>query len=287
MLAILPLMRRKNSFFSAEGCLKYFIAQSIASILFLFFSTVAISFAPLAVKFFLGAAIFFKLGVPPFHSWLVRILLTSSYKIMFMLAVVQKFIPLHILTNMGAWEIFVFPVSLISLIVIFFWLPGLASLRVCLIVSTWGNSIWLIAAAARTRAWVIFLIFYGSLLASALHLLHSTGIQKLSSVIYQAAGVKLLCLVRFLGLAGVPPIAGFFVKLTLLKLFIPLFSVAYLFFLLNISLLVLYAYLAIFYYFLGSHSGQTPLLNFQSTWSSARGVIVFRLALPLFLLISV
>lgn len=68
MLAILPLMRRKNSFFSAEGCLKYFIAQSIASILFLFFSTVAISFAPLAVKFFLGAAIFFKLGVPPFHS---------------------------------------------------------------------------------------------------------------------------------------------------------------------------------------------------------------------------
>jgi len=68
IFAALPLLTKKDRFFSSELSLKYFISQRVASVFFLvcYFSLIILSFNYLEGLIFLF--ILFKLGLPPFHS---------------------------------------------------------------------------------------------------------------------------------------------------------------------------------------------------------------------------
>ena len=99
ILAVLPIIGSAGNLTSRERTLKYFITQRIASIIFLFLFLFSVSnFYPLSTA--LAISIFLKIGIPPFHSWLTRIILFSPYKIIGLILFVQKFIPLHIISNL-------------------------------------------------------------------------------------------------------------------------------------------------------------------------------------------
>jgi NADH-ubiquinone oxidoreductase chain 2 len=97
ILAIIPIFVSIQNTTSADTTLKYFISQSVASIIFLF-SLLNTRHSGLTEPL-LQRALVFKLGLPPFHRWLVRVVLERPWRIIFLILFVQKFIPLHILRN--------------------------------------------------------------------------------------------------------------------------------------------------------------------------------------------
>lgn len=252
IVSVLPLLNSKNSFFSSEIALKYFISQRIASIFFILSALGGLFAAPTMVTTLAVAAIIFKLGIPPFHRWLVRILLIRPYKILFLILIVQKFIPLHIFSTLTVnTTLFIWP-AIFTLSLIFLNLKNISNLRISLILSAWGNTLWLILAAINSSSWVTFLLIYGGLLLILTLALEGSNSQKFSSFLKLSYSYKIIILLNFLSLAGLPPFRGFFIKIFLLIPFINFVPTLLILGLLLTSLAVLFAYLIISYYILSS-----------------------------------
>lgn len=139
MVIVIPLLSAIGGLKAAEATLKYFISQTVASVLFLFFFLVSCMRALGAVNF-IPVLILFKLGLPPFQSWLVRICLARPYKTLLIILFIQKFIPLHILGSLPSSQ------QLLSLVLFFsstyclFCLNNVRRVRVVLLISAWGNT---------------------------------------------------------------------------------------------------------------------------------------------------
>lgn len=197
---------------------------------------------------FISTAILFKVGFPPFHSWLLNIILISPYKTIILILFFQKFIPLHILSRVSFSGRLIFWVGVFTVLIIFLSLKNLTNIRTCLILSAWGNSLWMIFVSVYSSYWVIFLCFYGVFLSSTIVLLERFSINKLSSFVGLGLLIKAACVINFFNLAGLPPFTGFFAKLILLKLIVSVAPFSWVLLLLAAALGVLFAYLIIVYY---------------------------------------
>ena len=275
ILAALPLLIRKDRFFSSELGLKYFISQRVASAFFLvcYFSLVMISSNYLRSLMLLF--LLFKLGLPPFHSWLVRIIRISPYLQMWIIFIVQKFIPLQFLSYFSLNSSSLIIILILSLLLCFSIIKLIIRFRFILLISAWVNTCWVMVIVNRGGAWLIFLLVYGWLLLIALKLLVWGGINKLSSLAQTSLRLKLATAFNFFNLAGLPPFSGFFVKVFVLKSLIVITSLFTIILLLLLSLVVLCAYLLIFYNFISS-SLPSKVLSVQALPKSLSFNIVLR-----------
>jgi hypothetical protein len=84
-----------------------------------------------------------------------------------------------------------------------------------------------------------------------------------------------------------PPFSGFFIKLILLKLFMGIFSIGLTLLLLLISLAVLFAYMVVFFYFLGAkfYSGSLRVLTLPLLYGLVH--VFFLLSFPLLALAGI
>lgn len=97
ILRIIPILCIKSSKEAVGVTVKYFITQRAASLVFLV-GLIIIKKGGLMVLLRVGA-ILFKIGVPPFQSWLLGIIIDLGFMEMFVLFSVQKFIPLVIIRS--------------------------------------------------------------------------------------------------------------------------------------------------------------------------------------------
>jgi len=81
---------------------KYFLSQRIASLLF--FRLVVLNISSIRIEIVIIRTILFKLGVPPFHSWLIRVLGELKPIFIFFLFTVQKLVPFFILSQLKISE---------------------------------------------------------------------------------------------------------------------------------------------------------------------------------------
>lgn len=196
-------------------------------------------------------SIFFKLGLPPFHSWLLRIIFSSPIKIIFLILFLQKFIPIHIIRFLFFPEKFFITIILLTFFLSLTWLKNIVNVRAALILSAWANSFWLILLSTK-KIWLLFLIFYGLFLSPIIFLSSKHNINKFASLTFESFTVKSLFFLRFLNLAGLPPFSGFFLKLYILKILSTQFSSLIFIILLYLSLIILFAYLITSFYVIAS-----------------------------------
>jgi NADH-ubiquinone oxidoreductase chain 2 len=67
IISILPILGARDTFFRREITIKYFISQSVASIIFLVLFFLVYFFTSSSLELIFTSAVLFKLGVPPFH----------------------------------------------------------------------------------------------------------------------------------------------------------------------------------------------------------------------------
>ena len=218
MLRVIPLLLARNRRTRASRAIKYFIRQRLASLLFIIAALLGaekiISVAIITIR------LLFKLGIPPFHSWVITLLPGLNPIAVLIILTVQKFIPLIILSCIGfsrRWLALILGSRLVVLLTTI----ATTSLYDILFLSSIRNGVWIVTLVSLTRWWVIFFIVYCLLVLRVVVLFNRLKIFSLSHIIALSSGSGLLIIISLFNLGGLPPLVGFFIKIGALKRIAP------------------------------------------------------------------
>jgi len=215
MLCFIPILVRGLREQAILTGVKYFISQRLASMVFII--RILLTNRIIFVDAFIRLALIFKLGTPPFHSWLISVLTRIGYSRIFMLFTIQKFIPLFIISQIIFIELWLWVLILRLLGVTLMTLNSIGSFYLLLILSGALNTIWMLRRVSKGGSWVGFLLTYRVVLGALIFGLAKTSVIKVNDV--TGLDWRRASIIRFhlLNLGGLPPLVGFLVKLKLLK----------------------------------------------------------------------
>lgn len=249
IMVFLPLMLKKKNKYQSEAALKYFLTQVVASILIL------LCLAQLKINLFifnvlLVCALILKIAAAPLHKWIPSLVGGLSWRVLFILLVVQKIAPFFLLSIN-------FYGSKISYLVSFFIIMSAviggisalfqASIQKILAYSSISHLAWILSVMLINKfGWLLYFFIYALINFSILLTLSHLGFFYLSQFISSTPNtLKVWAACGFLSLAGLPPFSGFFPKLAAVEILARCGHKALLFFLIMSSLLTLFIYLRI------------------------------------------
>jgi len=249
ILAFLPIISNQGVG-SFENTIKYFLVQSIASILFLS-SSIIINFMPEYFSDVGAISIFLKLGAAPLHRWFISILKTCSLIVLFFLSTIQKILPLLVCINLWVklWVFIAF--SLITFILVLLSVPGTININKILGISSVINLIWfLLSTQSSYFTFFLFFTIYTIVLYCLVSVLSNLMITRFYELRRSRVIHKTLLVYLFMSLGGIPPFLGFLGKICVLKENIYSMNRIFLVVLVLSSLRVLYLYISRSFFFL-------------------------------------
>ena len=268
--------------------LKYFFIQSLASI----FLLVRILFINLIllnnfyVEFFIIGSILWKMGAPPFHLWLVNLMIDLEWFIFFVISSLQKVLPLYILRKIPL--IFLDILIILSLLVRLSLSLIQSRVKKILIISSIFTGAWIFAALIFLKFfWVVILFVYSVMLLRCIVVfIKNKTSHKSRGVVFSITLIeKLTMFIILIAVAGLPPLTGFYLKLVVICGVINLGNIIIASALLFSSVLIIYIYRGIF---LLALSNQAPNSVYLSSFRGVNFVQYFRMSLiisPLLLLL--
>ena len=196
-------------------------------------------------------SIFIKLGISPFHTWFISILKTCSLFILIILSSIQKIIPLIILNNIYINYLLFYLSIIITIIFIIFILSSVINLNKLLAISSLGNILWLISRNILSLKLILLFIFIYIYLLLGIYIFYNIYYYNIFIQINRINYFdKIIIVIVFISLGGIPPILGFLRKLLILKI-IFIYENIFLFLLIIFSsLILLYHYISRIYFFL-------------------------------------
>lgn len=223
----------------------YFIIQLLTSFTIIF-SVIQFNF--IATKSYLSTittiALFIKLSIPPFHTWIIIITPHLSLDLLFFIISVQKIIPFYILTQIKLRPFFLYlSISLCAIIPPFIIL-NLTNLKSLFAYSSINQTGWiLILIYIKDIVWIKYFFFYTIILICIIILIEYQKIFSNSSHKKSKEKDNWLVLLSIFNLGGLPPFAFFYFKWLTISIFLintpfPLFTIILLF----SSLIILYIY---------------------------------------------
>lgn len=264
-LAFIPLLLTSKTKFSRECSIKYFLTQTLASLLFLaggFLSIRVLNLIRGEILILAGLAI--KLGAAPFHRWLISVAESCQWDVLFVLLTVQKINPLIILWGkISVVDLFA---SIILASVIVGGFLGLAhtNSRLILVFSSISHVGWLIAGLiGDLQLILIYFIIYLVILWPLINVLKKFNVSSVSQLrtLNLNFNTQFILFILLLSLGGLPPFLGFLPKLIILQFLISgkLFFLSAVF--IVMSLFTLYFYLRLSFSSMLMSSGKLNLLK--------------------------
>lgn len=214
-------------------------------------------------------ALLLKLGAAPLHFWFVEISREISWFNFFVLSTLQKILPYRYLLHI------VFKGRIIVLVGILVRAAGRlgqANLKKILAYSSLFSLRWILAGI-RAYWGIWFLAAYSGALGGAVLSLSRLRATTLSEALcYMQSTTLFLFLVSLLRLAGIPPLLGFFAKVSMLQYLISLSHVILALALAQRSLVFIYIYLSIVL----SSIAWVPAQNFIvfKMWTKWEGALI-------------
>lgn len=162
----------------------------------------------------LTLALIIKLGIPPFHLWIISISLFTDWNILFLLLSIQKVIPIYILSLLEINLLILYFLILFSSYVSTFKIIINLNFKIILSYSSINQIRWiLLLITFKNILWLLYFIIYSSilliisLLFQFLKLSHNFFYNFPSNNNFQLTYIFL-----FLNIASLPPISFFFIK---------------------------------------------------------------------------
>ena len=249
MLRFLPIISSGLNI-ELENSVKYFLIQRWASIIFLisyFFCSYFIN----SIRTLLILSIFIKLGISPFHTWFISILKTCSLYILMLLSSLQKIIPLIILNNVFFFFRTFYFCIIITIIFLVIILSSVININKLLALSSLGNILWLISSNLLSlKLMILFLTIYVFLLMG-IYLFYNSFYYNLFIQINRINFFdKIIIVLLFISLGGMPPLLGFLRKFLILKIIFIYENLILFLIIIFSSLVLLYHYMSRIYFFI-------------------------------------
>ena len=223
LLSFIPLIIDNKNILYSESAIKYFLIQTIASLIFLFSSIFYIikfnfyfNLEKLGYEnFIITRAIIIKLGAAPLHFWFPNIIEGLSWNNTLIMLTWQKIAPLIILSIIHLNNFFNFFIIISSLVGSIGGINQI-SLKKILTYSSINHISWiLLANIINDILWSFYLIIYLLInysLIKIFEIYNLTNINQLFIFKSNFPIIKFCFLVNILSLGGLPPFLGFFPK---------------------------------------------------------------------------
>lgn len=223
----------------------YFIVQLLASFIIIF-SIIQFNF--IVTKTYLSTmliiALFIKLGIPPFHTWIIIITNHLSWDLLFFIITIQKIIPFYIIIQIKFRPFLLYLSIFLCATIPPFIIFNLTNLKTLLTYSSINQAGWiLILIYIKDFIWIKYFCFYTIVLICIIILIEYQKIFYNSSHKKSKEKDNWLILLSIFNLGGLPPFAFFYFKWLSISIFLintpfHLFAIILLF----RSLIILYIY---------------------------------------------
>nr|YP_010809151.1 NADH dehydrogenase subunit 2 [Anaka burmensis]UNZ99510.1 NADH dehydrogenase subunit 2 [Anaka burmensis] len=243
LICFVPILSSK-SIISSESSIIYFIIQGISSSI-LMSGIMMMMFNLLNMNLLILISLMIKMGVIPFHNWLMIIIEGMSFNSIFMLLVVLKIAPLTLFTyfNFNLMIIIVMNLVLGSIL-------GLnqSSLRKILVYSSIFNMSLILMLINFNFLWLFYLFIYSNLMFMLVSFFNFFSFNYINQIVMNN---DLICKINLwfvlLSMSGMPPMLGFMLKLIVIELLIFQFKYLILFVLIMSSLLLMFFYMRLMF----------------------------------------
>nr|YP_010586355.1 NADH dehydrogenase subunit 2 [Melanotrichia acclivopennis]UZZ44143.1 NADH dehydrogenase subunit 2 [Melanotrichia acclivopennis] len=215
MFTFIPLINKKN-LFSSESMMKYFIIQTISSLILFLLILIMWNMKnnPQSLINLMNLCLLMKLGSAPFHLWYIQIIESLNWMNFFILSSLQKIIPL-ILLNLNSSFLFMIMFMMFNFIMS---APGgmnQNSLKKILGYSSVNHLGWMILTISMNEIlWYIYTLMYFMIIMSMSMMFNYMNSNYFNQMFY-FNNFKLnlmLFSMSFLSLGGIPPFLMFYPK---------------------------------------------------------------------------
>nr|YP_010602073.1 NADH dehydrogenase subunit 2 [Ocellarnaca nigra]WAM61702.1 NADH dehydrogenase subunit 2 [Ocellarnaca nigra] len=278
LLSFIPLMTTSKNTLATEATLKYFLIQALASIIFLFSTTLMqfLSFnsSTMSNNFFvmlISSTLLLKMGAAPFHFWFPGTMEGLNWVNCFLLMTWQKIAPLILLSYLMKMNLFTSTIIIMSVIIGSLGGLNQTSLRKLLAYSSINHIGWMIAAmVCGENLWELYFIIYTFLTLSLIFMFSTHQIFHLNQSFLtwnSMNSFKLLLYLTLLSLGGLPPFLGFLPKWMVIQSLVSINSSFTSFIMVIMTLITLFYYIRLtFSAFLLNYS-QMKWINFHTSFN--------------------
>nr|YP_008999723.1 NADH dehydrogenase subunit 2 [Rhipicephalus australis]AGH19662.1 NADH dehydrogenase subunit 2 [Rhipicephalus australis] len=242
MMSFIPLMNNyklKN----LNAMITYFVVQAFSSSLF-FLS--AFQYNMMQIEFFLfliNVSILIKLGMIPFHLWLISISEMMNFNSILILLTMQKIIPLLIAEKFMNNSL----IPLFSMSTFFASLLAMKHklMKKILIFSSISHQGWILCLLVKKfNFWIAYLMLYFIIFFNIIKIFNKYKINFFSDFMKKKMKleIKIKMIMLMMSLGGMPPFLGFFMKIVSIYLLMNL-QLIFIFMLILSSLLNLFFYM--------------------------------------------
>nr|QTZ18385.1 NADH dehydrogenase subunit 2 [Rhipicephalus linnaei] len=213
MMSFIPIMNEfklKNY----NSMIMYFIIQSFSSSLFFISSFQYSLFNTELFLSLINISILIKLGVIPFHFWLMLISESLNFNSLLILLTIQKIIPLLIIEkflNKMMIPLFVLSSLMASILAMKYKL-----MKKILIFSSISHQGWILCLIAKkVNFWFSYLIMYSVIIYTIIINCKMVNFNSLNNLTSSKMSMKMknTMIMSMMSLAGMPPFLGFFMKI--------------------------------------------------------------------------
>nr|ATF28591.1 NADH dehydrogenase subunit 2 [Illinigina sp. EMHAU-15062817] len=262
LITFLPLIE-SNLIISSESSIKYFLVQSFSSsilILGLMMMLMKINNYSFIVIF----SILTKLGVAPFHLWVVSVVDGLNKNPMILMLTISKITPMMMLTMLGLsinWAV------LITLLVGSIMGLNQTSTRKMLTYSSIFNMGLVILSLSNNFIWFFYLATYSVLISVLISLMYKMNTFYINQLMMSNSTIfnKMIIWTLLLSLGGMPPFIGFSIKLAVIELVLYKTMILNTVLIILMSLLVMFFYLRLTYMSLMFFSTSTKMMLMNMT----------------------
>nr|YP_010952970.1 NADH dehydrogenase subunit 2 [Empoascanara hongkongica]WMQ52413.1 NADH dehydrogenase subunit 2 [Empoascanara hongkongica] len=244
LVTLLPILQSKL-IITSESMMKYFLVQSISSG-FLIIGMMTMLSDLTVNNMLMTFAILMKMGVAPFHSWLISVIESIQPLPLLIILTISKVPPLMILSFIQAST---------SMIVVITMLVGSimglnqTAIKKLVTYSSIFNMGLIILAIKNNFIWMIYLIVYSTLLLLLIWVLTSTNSLYVNQLIFSENFLvnKFTLWINLLSMGGMPPLLGFSIKLMVIEFAVSKLMIVNLVMIILLSTIVMFFYLRMVY----------------------------------------
>nr|AND96276.1 NADH deshydrogenase subunit 2 [Onthophagus yukae] len=254
LLSIIPLMSDSKNPMASEASMKYFITQSLASMILLF-SLIMMSLNFFFINSFILTSIFYtslfiKMGAAPFHFWFPEIMEGLSWMNSFIMLTWQKIAPLILITYPN-FNSFNYLVLIVILCTIISGIMGMnqTNMRKILAYSSINHLSWMISSMLFFETiWMFYFLSYMIINFNIIILLKNLNIYNMNQLFSYSNNyplIKFFFMLNFMSLGGLPPFLGFLPKWLTIQMMIKMNMYFISLLIIMMTLITLYFYMRI------------------------------------------
>nr|YP_010996492.1 NADH dehydrogenase subunit 2 [Sophonia microstaina]WPC85234.1 NADH dehydrogenase subunit 2 [Sophonia microstaina] len=282
MISFVPMMTMEG-ISGGESSMKYFVVQSVSSCMLIL--GMLFLLMNMSNDFLMLMSLCIKVGLAPFHGWVLSMVDGLNYLLLFVLLSIMKISPIFILTftNFNFYLM-----VLITLIVGSISGLNQNSIRKLMSYSSIYNLGFIFSSIYFNSIWSLYLFMYTIILMMVIFLMNNYNLNYLNQFMLNNFNFKekMVLWVCMLSLGGMPPMLGFLNKIIIFELMMMNDEYIILMVMIFSSLLIMFFYIRISLISIMTFSLMMKWNFFLKMYSSYFFMIVNFLMFPLFILIK-